>query len=466
MANFEGLIRGAIAAKGAVTPDQRQVVYESSRAALKKLIEANRTLTVEAAVYEQRSLEDAINNIEHSFLHEKVDGTDSGKAEPANLTDDDPVSETPDASFDVPESPDDISDMGEAQNLQTEDVIGADESHGTGSLADQFESDLVNQELSEVASYEEETISEAPATEPDRHNNPFSEIEEILGGTVQPREEHPQSFEVEDLSALSPDHASLGSPEIPDIDIVEEQNIPNDKKPQESQDIDVSAEAVPPEFAQRRRTQKNGLWIIAILVLLATIVWIGYRLFAGVVDGSLLGLDNSSQGITRSGTAQDQSSDYITILEPGDLTALVVSDRGRVEIINEQSLEMIRLLSVRDISNRLNQAEPILLRLKPGVIEQIRGKRVTAEVFARSGTSSPAQFAVECRFGENIGCGRKRFRVGVQPEASIFAFTLEQDRDINEPAQIAINTDITDNAAITGEGDVLDIVYVRLRSGR
>ncbi|MEL7428868.1 MAG: hypothetical protein AAFN43_02600 [Pseudomonadota bacterium] len=195
--------------------------------------------------------------------------------------------------------------------------------------------------------------------------------------------------------------------------------------------------------------------------------WIGYRILIGVIDGSLLGYNGNGNGsITGTSIQQDQESDYITVIEPGDLTAMVVSDRGRVEIINEQSLEMIRILSLRDKEDRSQSAKPILLRLKPGVVQQIRGKRVTAEIFARSGSSGPAQFAVECVFDDQIGCGRKRFRVGVQPEASVFAFTMGRNTDINADAFIAINTDITDDAAVTGEGDILDVVYVRLRTSR
>ena len=98
------------------------------------------------------------------------------------------------------------------------------------------------------------------------------------------------------------------------------------------------------------------------------------------------------------------------------------------------------------------------------MLEEITGKRVTAEIFARSGTSRAAQFAVECLFDQGANCGRKRFHVGVQPEASIFAFMLDPETASSAVKYIAINTDITENASITGEGDALDIVYVRLRT--
>ena len=68
LANFEGLIRGAIAAKQALTPEARSEVYQSSRNALSRLIEGNRTLTVESAMQEQSALEEAILRIESEFV--------------------------------------------------------------------------------------------------------------------------------------------------------------------------------------------------------------------------------------------------------------------------------------------------------------------------------------------------------------------------------------------------------------
>ena len=97
-------------------------------------------------------------------------------------------------------------------------------------------------------------------------------------------------------------------------------------------------------------------------------------------------------------------------------------------------------------------------------MEQISGKNVTFEIYAKSGSSSPAQFTVRCQFGELGSCGRKRFRVGLQPEASIFAFDIGNVINSNQNAYIAISTDITEEASVTGKGDPIDIVYARLRA--
>ena len=108
---------------------------------------------------------------------------------------------------------------------------------------------------------------------------------------------------------------------------------------------------------------------------------------------------------------------------------------------------------------------PIQLKIKPGVLEQISGKKVTIEIYAKSGGAGPAAFAVECKLDGLGSCGRKRFRVGLQPEAAVFSVTMRPDEGSGADAHLAISTDITSSAEITGIGDAVDIIYVRLRVG-
>ena len=188
-------------------------------------------------------------------------------------------------------------------------------------------------------------------------------------------------------------------------------------------------------------------------------------MYVGVIDGTLFGLNTSKPAQNPNApTNQAAAANYINILEPGDLSALITSNRGQAELVNELNLEMVRIVSVRDDVDRSQAANPILLRLKPGVLEQISGKNVTFEIYAKSASPSPAQFTVKCQFGSLGSCGRKRFRVGLQPEASIFAFDLGEVVNPDLKAYIAISTDTTANAATTGRGDVIDIVYARLRA--
>ncbi len=418
MANFEALIRGALSAKGATTPEDRALVYQSSRNALTRLIEGNRSITVESAMTERKTLEEAIAQIEAEFQP--------------------------------------IPDPARTHAQSAPDQLTEPEGHPDLQLAD------IPEEAPPAEPQPEEFVQQ-----PVRAEDPFLELQQVLGVTQEPVQaletavapNQPTGSEGEIVSAPVQNHIPVDQSNAP--------SLPAEALADENQeDMAVFADeptVIPSGFARRRKKQRNWFWFFVFLFIIALLAWLGYRTFLGIMDGSLLGLDTDAGPNVEQ---RDDQSSYFNIVEPGDLTALVVSDRGRVEIVNEQGLEMIRILSVRNQADRAEAAKPILLRLKPGVIEQIRGKRVTAEIFARSGKSTPAQFAIECQFGAQIGCGRKRFRVGVQPEASIFAFTMEQNRDINSDAFIAISTDITDNASITGEGDILDIVYVRLRTSK
>ncbi len=444
MANFEALIRGALAAKGASSPEERTVVYQSSRNALARLIEGNRSITVESAVVEQKSLEDAIARIEAEFQPVPAPPAAPVADEVAPTPEPAPVSE--------PEP-----------TIETQPAYEAEE-HPIESVEETSLAEAI-QPTEEVATPKVQTSEPVAVEQPLPPDDPFLEIQQVLGVTQEP------VLESEVNATAAPAQQPVPNEPIDPVEEFAQHEPAVDYQPeQEVADFQPGSEIyvdepapVPTGFARRRKKQRNLFWFFIVLVILGLLAWLGYRTFLGFMDGSLLGLNN---GAVQSSEQKDEESSYFTIVEPGDLTALVVSDRGRVEIVNEQGLEMIRILSVRKQADRAEAAKPILLRLKPGVIEQIRGKRVTAEIFARSGKSSPAQFAIECQFGSQIGCGRKRFRVGVQPEASIFAFTMERSRDINSDAFIAISTDITDNASITGEGDILDIVYVRLRTSK
>ena len=116
----------------------------------------------------------------------------------------------------------------------------------------------------------------------------------------------------------------------------------------------------PPEFSRQRKGQRKLFGTLAIIFILGFFLWLGYVLFAGFVeeflfndvqdDGRVTSLDPSA--------GQSANSDYITILEPGDPSALVTAGRGTAEIINERNADMLRIISVRESGNRKVAANP------------------------------------------------------------------------------------------------------------
>ena len=386
MANFETLIRNALASQSSTDENVRRKVYNSSKNALEKMIAANRNLTLEEALKQRRALEQAVIRIEQEYT--------APPPEPEL----EPVAPEP-----VP-----LESAPVAEPVQQIQPI--------------------------PSSVPQEPEPVSVATPP-----PAPQAESL---PVAPAQSAPQTV------ASASANASMDVPP-PSVEPVL---------------VDESPD-LPPEFSNRRRKQRRSIGIIIVLLVLALLAWVGYYLFTGLMDGSLLNSNGQNQSNRNANTAgQSSNSEYITILEPSDTSSLITAGRGTAEIVNRQNQQMLSLTSLRDENDREKSAKSILLRLKPGVIEKIQGRNVTVEIFARSGSSGPAQFAIECQFGILGNCGRKRFRIGLQPEAVVFSIRLKKLEGTASDAFFAINTDITSSADISGIGDTIDIAYARLRT--
>ncbi len=225
-------------------------------------------------------------------------------------------------------------------------------------------------------------------------------------------------------------------------------------------DQDIAADRELPPTYKRKHPLLRRIWaiLLAIAVVLV-ILWIMYALLATRdTNGSQTG--QAANGET---SQAEDGSTFITLLQPTDLSALVTAGRGSADLITEQKSQMLRLKSIRQDGSTAANAEPILLELERGVLRQIEGKEVTVEFYAKSGGTGPAQFAVQCDIGGDSVCGRKRFRVGLQPERILFSLDLKDGFSTDDRAYLAINTDITNAAETTGAGDEIDIIHVRLR---
>ena len=222
---------------------------------------------------------------------------------------------------------------------------------------------------------------------------------------------------------------------------------------------DRYADPTPQHIRPRRKPIRYVIWIIA-LAILAIFGWIAYMLTVSFLDPQS---EFSSSNKTSQASNAGDNEGFLTILEPTQPSALITGGNGTAEILSDISQPAIRITSVRKADNHDTQAEPLLLELAPGILESIAGKKATVEIRAKSGDVSPATFAVVCDFGALGECGRKRFRVGLQPEAVVFSILISADLIEGQRAFLAINTDVTSAAAITGKGAKIDIIYARIR---
>lgn len=415
MANFERLIRGALASQDASSAEVRQRIYQSSRNALQKIIENNRSLTLESVMEQKRRLEVSIDGIEAEF----------NPLAPAPL----PIEEQ---QFEVP-------------------------------------AEIIAEPVA-VEEKPEEFMAPPPQVP---ETDPLHEIQQILESTttrlVQPNAEETVALEPNVASPsieMDPEPSVAPSPDPQlvqtDIKIDEVNQSAGDPPPLEQDDYYEEQENLPLGFSKRRKTQKRFFWTLITLLILGLLAWMTYFVVAGILDGSILGQNDSAKENPNAISRQADSENYITVIEASDLSSLVMSGRGKAQIVKELNSDMIRVNSVRDALNRAEPALPILIKLKPGVLKQISGKRVTVEIFAKSGGGETAHFAVGCEFGSLTECERKRFLAGSQPIASVFAFQMDTINDISQDMYLTLSTDTTSQAAVTGKGDVLDIVYIRL----
>jgi hypothetical protein len=211
---------------------------------------------------------------------------------------------------------------------------------------------------------------------------------------------------------------------------------------------------------------RRPLAFFAVFCLLLVVAWLIYSLVDTLSPGETsepATAESNAPSEPASSVEGPESSSYITILSPSDTGALQTAGGGNAQIVNQSNLEFIRLTSVRSPQALSESADPILVEIKPGVMQEIAGKHVTLEILAKSGETGPATFSIFCVFDGVEACGRKRFRLGLQPEAIVFALDVPDAAGGGGNTHFALNTDITSSASITGQGDVVDILYARLR---
>lgn len=464
MANFERLVRNALASQDSSSPEVRQVIYQSSRNALQKIIENNRSLTLEAVMEQKRKLEISIAEIEDEFIN----------PQPAQAQIFEETVPEPEPQVPVFEEP--VIVKNAVEETVIPDTI----------IPDIAEPDMgVGVEAAELAKEPANTRAIPQVAEDD----PLREIQQILESTSTQPQSQQQSYSqpqprIEPELVQSPTPQSVEAPEAqqrheqPNLEPEIQPDVSTSNSVDESL-VGIEAEEryshnnayeqpdnMPLGFAARRKKQKRFIWSVLIIIILALLAYIAYVVVTGIMSSSLLGqAETEGQKLNpNSISRQAEADNYITVLQAKDTSALITAGRGKAEIVRELNSDMLRVNSVRDALNRSEPAQPLLIRLKPGILEQISGKRVTVEIFAKSGASEKASYAVGCEFGNLSSCGRKRFLVGSQPEASVFAFQMDTVSDINQDMFISLSTDTTSEAAITGKGDVLDIVYIRLRA--
>jgi hypothetical protein len=217
-----------------------------------------------------------------------------------------------------------------------------------------------------------------------------------------------------------------------------------------------------PVYRRESGALRRVVPVLLILAVLAVAGWLIYSLVNTLIR------DVSNAESARPATAEEAGDqvaegNVIVILSPTDTSALQLEGRGTAEIVNQSNVDMIRLVSVRAENRKSDPADPILLEIGEGAVSSLAGKKATVEILAKSGTSNPATFAIGCDFAGTEACGRKRFRVGIQPEAIVFTVPFPAEPANGSEYYLTLSTDVTSTASLSSKGDPVDIGYARLK---
>lgn len=404
-AEIETLIRQALARQNAFDPSIRQGIYQSSRNALAKMIAKHGALAPSAIEERYHSLEATISKIEQEFT---VPPPQPQQSPPA-VAPETPVKQSSDLS--PPPSPATVDPVASIENAAQAEVeptqpqIGKEPTFGAG------ETDFGTTQ----------TVSGSEPVAP-----------------VQPQVQAGQAVTPAAVETVTGETTAQTNPTADPVQY---------------------ADPTPQYARSKRPTSRLIVWLI-VLVMMALVAWLSYMVATSFLeDGSGQAANNNKSANNEQAAAEG----YITILEPSAPGTLNTSGSATAEIVTDTADPFIRIMSVRAEANREQSAKPILLELAPGVLSEIAGKRATVEILAKSGDTSPATFSVSCEFGDLGQCSRKRFRVGLQPEAIVFSIAISSEYQEGKKAYLAINTDVTSASAITGKGAQVDIIYARLR---
>lgn len=350
----------------------------------------------------------------------------------------------------------------QARNAALEQIINKIESEFTANIQSQTSAQT------QVFTQESPAVSEQ-SPPPAYENSPDQQQGQASGSQLPPeflenwqtqaRQEpnhYPQS--VTDNIAGPDSEYPAENQRLPDHGV--DQKIENYDSPSVDEPLQNDTyEPVDLDLGPRRQKSKRWMIWLALLVLFVLMAWLAY-----LAAKDLMFSEDTSNPQSNIQQAQTLGNG-ITILDPADPTSLETANRGKIELMEQGQKQYLRLISVRGTDSKTEPALPILLQLAPGVLTQIAGKKATVEILAKSGEASPITFAVACNFGDLGQCTRKRFRIGLQPEAIVFPIEISSEYREGQTASLALSTDVSKSANLTGEGSKLDILGAKLSLG-
>lgn len=196
---------------------------------------------------------------------------------------------------------------------------------------------------------------------------------------------------------------------------------------------------------ERRRMRPLAAGLLALAVLL---------LLGGALYSSVIGLPSFIAAALGSSEASSDaagapSETWISLFDGTRLEQVSTPQGGSiVAVTGSGDRPAVRVSAAREGGD-------IEVQVGPGVVGEVRGRKLRVEVLAGSPDGASREFTVECRFGGETVCGRQRFRTIGASQA--FAFDMEVPGDATASGTISVEP------GLGADAGNLDLYSVRLR---
>jgi hypothetical protein len=144
----------------------------------------------------------------------------------------------------------------------------------------------------------------------------------------------------------------------------------------------------------------------------------------------------------------DAERNWITVFSPENASQVAAPADTSAEVMEDVSGSFLRIRSG-------TSGSAIVFDVGQGVLEQIAGRKATFDIIARAEEGQETEMSVDCNFGELGDCGRKRYAVGYQRGDYLFELDFP-NADPGSGGTIAINSDFSN------QGKAVDIYEIRV----
>lgn len=193
--------------------------------------------------------------------------------------------------------------------------------------------------------------------------------------------------------------------------------------------------------------------ILAIVMIIGFTVWSFFNSMSGraIVEhrNSTLTQNHSPAVILPNRTENEKSDGWVKFFYPGDATAITSFGRTSVDMRNDEGTPYTHISANSD-------EDVIVIEIGAGALTNLRGKKTTIDINAKSDGTTPSQMSITCDLGNNADCGRRRFEVSAN--RNDYLFNVDMPAESTGSAKLYLTIDLL------GEGNAIDIYGMKIKA--